>query len=134
MSERRSRLRLSYDLMTEISKTNRYDEYQGGKTTLKLTNIQLGARMAYDKTRENILQLEKLGYIELHPPRLTNEGFWFLKEYGKIIEIEDILKNNVVDTEYKKPIILPIESNQHKLKDALQVINVQKAIIQVLEK
>jgi len=133
MTEKRSKLRMSYDILQAISTELDRDEYQG-KSTFKLTNIQLRAKMAYNKTKDIVFKLVKRGLVTLTPLRVTDLGFLFMHEYETVIKIEHKLtKNQIAALDDKLKARDPTAPIEHKIKDMLQVINVQKAIILELE-
>jgi len=144
MKERRTRLKITYDILHAIDKeTNISQQTVEGQTNIGLTRIQLIVQMAYDKIKKIIINLEKHGLVTLQPITVTDRGFLFMHEYESIMKSVDRLQNNMVNLkDDNTEITISIEklkareavTSQHILTDLQQVINVQNAIIQELEK
>jgi len=133
MKERRSPLRIHYEIVHSISQQAQRFIHKGDGS-LKLTHIQLITRMAYDKLKNIALQLEEYNFITLKPLTVTSRGLLFLQQYESLIEHEDRLFNNILDMDFEKIEASKSASIQHQLLDTKQVINVQNAIIKELEK
>jgi len=144
MRERRTRLKIIYDILHAIAKeTDISQQTVEGETNIGLTRIQLIAQMAYDRIKKIIINLEKHGLMTIKPLKVTDRGFLFIHEYESIMKSVDRLQNNMVNTDAEA--ILTTTSieklnarkavtSQHILTDLQQVINAQNAIIQELEK
>ena len=144
MRERRTRLKITYDVLHAIDKeTDTCSGTYKGQTNIGLTRIQLIVQMAYDKIKKIMINLQKHGLLTIQPLKVTDRGFLFMHEYESIMKSVDRLQNNMVNLkDDNTEITISIEkfkaresiSQQHILIDLQQVINAQNAIIQELEK
>ena len=79
MKERRTLQQIYYDILTSIMKENDNETEK-----LRLTNIQLSSKLAYDKCVEHIKLMKKYKLIEENLC-ITNKGYNFYEIFTRII-------------------------------------------------
>lgn len=77
MKPRRSQSAIFYDLLLSIEMESTHAE-----TQIRLTNIQLRAKIAYDKVKPYIQSMEEMGLItSVFNPRVTQHGRNYMVDY-----------------------------------------------------
>lgn len=80
---RRTSSTIIYDLLRAVQKENMVASIQD--ETVKLTNVQLRAKISYDKAKDYLDMAIELGFVtQFSNPNLTPHGFDFIKDYQQL--------------------------------------------------
>lgn len=78
--KRRDKMKIYYDILSAI-------QYQSKKGDAKPTRLQLKLNVPYDRFKQYLEDLWKLGLIEdEESPKLTEKGKKYIREYDKVLD------------------------------------------------
>ncbi len=136
MKSRRSDLQLTCDILNAVSTRMEKLAYQSGgpAPTTYLSALTLSTNISYDKLKERVTNLEKVGLLTTKPLAITERGYLFLQEFDAHEKVTKRLNDYIIpnlSTDQEKA-LLPV-GIEHQIKETQQVINAQNAIINELE-
>jgi len=130
--ERRDNLEITSIILLAIANHNTKNT---GYTiaSLNITNLQLYTGLNYNSLKTRVLKLEQNNLITLNPMSVTDRGFLFIHEFGRIQKskkrlLDYKLDNNIDRIDASGPV-----TTHGQIKDYQQVVYAMAAIIKELE-